>query len=297
MYFTGRLIAVLALLPIVAGTAAAQQTPVSKIPLTRDMAPLDGYGEKGPDVLGIRLGETRDNAIAILKKNYPDAKVEERNYVSTVSDNRNNKVSFEFKANVQVGATSAETRENITVRFTSDATGNRVWNIERVINFTQPADTETLRKAVIGKYGEPTLIERFDHQNSLEITFTWERRPVKRLGEQDVMKRPFNAPRPDTVNTCIDTAWSNPYQGASNYDWQPWPPGQRKPYPRHEQCVGGVKVTMYYASNTQTVRQMKVIANDHYRAMTDAQQLDSAVAKLMEEAVNSVQGTKQAPKL
>ena len=118
-----------------------------------------------------------------------------------------------------------------------------------------------------------------------------------RLGEQDVMKRPFNAPRPDTVNTCIDTAWSNPYQGASNYDWQPWPPGQRKPYPRHEQCVGGVKVTMYYASNTQTVRQMKVIANDHYRAMTDAQQLDSAVAKLMEEAVNSVQGTKQAPKL
>lgn len=271
---------------------ATAQGSLEPIPLVKDIPPRDGT-----DVVGVRLGEKREDALAILRKGYPDAKIVEKNYTYRLRDNRSNMVSIMFPNEASLSIETNRLRENVTLYFTSPATGSRVWGIERSVHYKELMDTATTRSAIIKKYGTPTLIERYDHQNRLEITYTYEKRPVKSFGEVDVLKRHFAEPRPDQRNACLNAATSNAYGRDRRYGYSSPTNGVRKPSPGWDVCIGGLSFKFFYGANTQTIYKMEVSANDFDRTLVDAQLLDATLLKLIEAKAGAVRGKTDAPKL
>ncbi len=144
--------------------SAASGQEISELPLLEDIPLSEGYGPNPPDVIGIQFGDTAADAIAKLKAAYPDAQIREQREIPGVSDNRGNSVYFEYLAGVSLSKPESPT-EVVHVRFTTPASGNRVFQVARTIDYDrdQYGSMEELRSSIEAKYGEPMLVELYPH--------------------------------------------------------------------------------------------------------------------------------------
>lgn len=270
-----------------------------ELPLIQDRLPLEGYGSSKADVLGIRLGEARADAIALLKKSFPEGKITEFGSQISIGDNRGNKVVVAYPHTVRMRWEGDKVTEDIRILFSSGVTGGRVVEIERELRYKgdELGDMAAIRAGISDKHGESTVVERYDHQNRMEISYTWEKRPVMRFGELDVQKRGFADMGPTSKNFCLLTAGSSAYSSASSKLYSYIPPDGRKGNPGWDVCVGAIKYTIFYGNNARTVRQLNVIATDYERSMIDARLLDRTLTKMVEDKANSVGSTAAPPKL
>jgi hypothetical protein len=277
----------------------AQDLP--SFPLVQDIPPSDGYGANPPDVLGIPFGASRADAEAALQAAYPGIALQDDGARMGLADGRGNQVAFlyTYQISAHVDGTPSE---DLTVHFTTAATGGRVYEIQRRVDYPQGhyADMNALRASITAKYGDrPTLVET--SPGDVEITYTWEKRPVVSLGVQDRTKRAFNAPLPINVDPCINlsglsTVGLSPYSNQSGALYTYSPPGKRPYAPGTEACIGTITFSIYTGNNDNTVSGLRVDAIDFDRAARDARIVDTYLARALEEAAKGVKG-QGAPKL
>ncbi|WP_417308033.1 hypothetical protein [Devosia sp.] len=263
------------------------------LPTIEDIAPSEGYGANPPDILGVPFGTPRDEAIALFEAAIPGLDLETYATEYTLRDTRGNAVKFAYTYGAEGGVGQATT-EHIILRFTSDATGGRLWKIERTIRYPngQQASMEALRQSIAEKYGRATLVELYPHQNRDEITYTWEKRPIDYFPDQDVSKRGFAGTNPVNINPCLLLVDHGRY--AEPYDFKE--PGIRKGNPGWDVCIGGIQFIIFYGSNANTVRELKIVASDYARQMHDARTLDQMLSDMLDQKANGVTG-EGAPQL
>lgn len=279
--------------------ALAQDLP--EFPLVQDIPPSDGYGAHAPDVLGIPFGASRADAEAALQAAYPGIALQDDSARMGLGDGRGNQVAFlyTYQTAAHVDGTPSE---DVTLHFTTAATGGRVYEIDRRVDYPQGqyADMSAVRASIAAKYGDrPTLVET--SPGDVEITYTWEKRPVVSLGVQDPTKRAFNAPQPTNVDACIGLSGLSivglsPYSNESGRLYTYYQPGKRPYEPGTDVCIGTITFSIYTGNNDNTVSGLRVHAIDFDRAARDARIVDSYLAQALEKAANGVKG-QGAPKL
>lgn len=279
-----------AFLATMAVSAQAQQAS-DELPLVRDIPPSEGV-DPAPDILGIQFGDSLETALSKLREAYPGIEPVTTKVRTGIRDQHGNQVTITYPQKVALNTPYGQaTTEAVSLYLTTPATGGRVYGIRREILYdaSSYASMDDVRKAVADKYGEPTLVELYPHQNRDEINFTWENRPIKRMGVHDVSKEGFMW-NPDNSNRCL---------GAYSISKDPYgfkEPGRRKPNPGWEACVAGLRVSLSYGANEKTVRHVIVEATDFVRWMADGQLADEAFQTLIDNRANAVTG-KGAPKL
>lgn len=280
------------------GTTAQAQDAPPPLPVVKDLPVSAGYEGRVPDVLGIQFGEDKEVAKAMLATAYPGAVVNETVYEGGAKDNRGNVVRFLYDFGYVVAA-SGPPKEQVILRFTTGSTGARVYEIERSVTYDRgsQASMQELKDAIFAKYGEPTLIELYPHQNRDEITYTWEKREAPRFGTQDVSKRSFRDRGPHQSDVCLLVPGSSAYMSSNSNTYRVFSPGSRKGNPGwFDTCIGAIKFSIFYGSNDQTVSGLRVVATDYNRSMEDARTTDALLAQMLEAAAGSVQ-VDGAPKL
>lgn len=281
--------ATMAVMMCAGGMASAQEA--IQLPLVEDISVSSGLGANPPDILGIHFGDTAQDAIAKLKAAYPDAEIVETRVVPGLKDQRGNSVYFDYLFAVGI-RTLGEPREDITVRFTTAATGGRVFQIMRGVSYgaDAPGATADLRAAIAGKYGDqPTLIQHNSRNSTTEIDYTWETRAVQSFGEVDAATRGVGSVIPDVENKCLRTTIS-PYWAGGNDSYSFTPPGLRAEDPEYAACVGLVHFLIEYGANENTVKRVSTTGTDYARAKRDALIVDELLVKLIEEKAQGVQG-------
>lgn len=263
------------------------------LPLITDIPVSAGFERSIPDIVGIHFGDSIADARAALEKAYPDAVIDERWLEPGVRDGRGNGVYFKYLYQLSL-RTYGTPSEGIVVRFTSTATGARVFQIERLVNYPsdQYGSMEELRASIAAKYGTPTLVELYPHQNRDEVKYTWEKRAIEPFPEQDVSKRSFSQPRPESVNVCLGAAQSSGY-GSSVSEPQVYSfykPGKRSGNRGWDVCIGGIEFIIFYGNNPKTVGAVRIKGTDYDRSMQDALTLDELLSKLLDERANAASG-------
>lgn len=283
------------------GPCRAGPSESVELPVVKDQDVLDGYGTSKADIIGIRFGEKRADAIRILKEAYPEARMDEDTFDMRIGDSRGNRLVWKYEHRVRASASDEESSSGFTLKFTSNLSGGRAYQIVRTTDYPadKPADMATIRAAIAGKYGEPTIVERYDHQGRIQITYTWEKRPIKRFGDYDVRANltNYSAPRPDQSNPCLLAVSSTAYSSSSSDIYSPMAPGTRAGNPGWNVCIGGIKFTIYFGANAETVSRVETIATDYERSMRDARLLDATLEKMLTDKANSVRGNQAPPKL
>lgn len=274
------------------GSAAAQDG-TTEVPLVKDIPPSDGYGAHPPDVLGIPFGASRDDAIAALKAAYPDIDIQQQTVQLFLRDGRGNNVQFNYP-NYAVANEDGPPQEHITMLFTTGASGNRLYDIERDVDYPtgQYASLDEVRASLDAKYGKPTVT--LTDPAAMRLIYVWEKHPVKPLGTVD--RRSFGSPDP-----CFDVPGQiavglSPYTSESGAIYSYREPGTRKDAPRMEDCIGAIRIDVYFGGNDKTVSGLHIEALDYDRAMRDARALDTVLTKALSDKSNAVQG-QGAPKL
>lgn len=264
--------------------------------MIKDVPVSTGFGERAPDVMGLRFGETRKDAVAKLQASFRGLKISERLARVGVGDSRGNRVSFTYVRQVSVVSPVSKPREDFTLRFTSDVTGGRLYRIERIVSYhsESPASLSEVRASIKAKYGQPAAVERY--RGYEDITYTWEKRAIEHLPEMDMQAPGSSAIDNRTVNPCLRTATSSAYAPHDRSDYKFAAPGSRAEDESLAPCIGGIAFRLNYGRADNTVSSLRTIATDYARTLTDANLLDQALAGALDEKVKSIVGT-GAPKL
>lgn len=294
---TGRKIGVAAVFTVVAGMslpAMADDPP--PLVVVEDIPVSDGYGSNPPDILGIRFGETIPDAKAALQALCPGVEVAEQVFDEKVSDNRGNEVAYEYDFQSACRAEGPPS-DSMQVRYTTGAAGARVYQIERSVDY--PADAyasmQEVKDAIIAKYGTPTMVLLWPHQNNDEFYYTWEKRQPQTYPTLDMSKRSFRDPDPEAIDRCLGVASWSAYGTPSGDMYDIMAPGTRKGNPGEDACIGAIRFEMVYGNSPDTVRALRVTGTDYDRSMRDAQAADALIAKMVADKASAPgQG---APKL
>jgi len=154
----GIVLAVLLVAVSFAGMDGAQQT--AQVPA----APAGGLdSSKLPDVLGIHLGMTVPQALAIVKAKYP-ANLITLSYTKFKDAPDAPWIARVAAKQMGAGLNSANSVDDITVTFSAPPNPQVVVKIDRAVQMIPPTTIGNLEASLIQKYG-PSLVQKTIHTN------------------------------------------------------------------------------------------------------------------------------------
>ncbi|MBZ9936556.1 hypothetical protein LB518_09635 [Mesorhizobium sp. BR1-1-16] len=136
----------------IAAQAENQQKSSDAAVRTTAAGYLDG-DVSGPDVLGIRLGMSIDEADAIVRKAID---------VGWVLENADDRTNFDALDHVRVYV-SSDKSENIALQLPHDDQPQHVIGVERFVAVAPTVPEKGIEKLLIGKYGAPSMHDEASH--------------------------------------------------------------------------------------------------------------------------------------
>jgi hypothetical protein len=161
------------------GYAVAQDYP----PLIEDLPPRYDLNADGAiDILGVELGQTREDAYRAMQAAFPGVEITSREDVIGLRDNRGNAVSFAHHSRDSLSVSTKDFEANtgqstrLEVRYTTAISGERVVSIARNEEYNdndQPALAD-LVAALEAKYGEAAArVDPLRGAGLVTIYFGW----------------------------------------------------------------------------------------------------------------------------
>jgi hypothetical protein len=129
----------------------------------------DASAAQPPDIIGLRLGMTEQEAVAVLRARNPAVRI--RTVIQTLPDPRATRATATLYAGYYGDDRSGIGDEVVKLEFTNPTPVPRVWGIWRKQSFPQGHElsmTNTV-SAIQGKYGQP----QFEHSATGQTTWTW----------------------------------------------------------------------------------------------------------------------------
>lgn len=166
-----------ALLLLVASPSQAEEMPLVK-DNTRSTAHLTN---RSLDIRGLQIGQSRDEAIAVLKSISEFAKVNTNSANVNISDSRGNRFSASYPSTITTSFEEAVgddiAQENYQINLTPTLIGNRVGSISRRVTYRgAEVALDTLLAGIESKYGSPSLRVGPDdkgHSGQILLYYIW----------------------------------------------------------------------------------------------------------------------------
>lgn len=118
------------------------------------IAAPQAFAQPGPDIVGLRLGMTEQEAVAALQAHAPSARISKTMRRYSYRDGVRQLSSPEH-LHVLKAASSSGAQDIVTVVFSSGPAEQRVIGIDRLVELPAPPLVEQLLQQLTAKYGDP----------------------------------------------------------------------------------------------------------------------------------------------
>ena len=191
--------------------ALAQDAPPLP-PVVADLAEGYEFPEGRPiEILGVTLGQKREEAVAALKEAYPGLEVIPTAQVVGVSDGQGHEVAVLYNAKDTVTGTTADgVAVWVQLVNTTGVSTERVAQIARTEDYTDEPDLEPMLEALKAKYGPPSA-EGGLAGSYVDLEWAWSADGFNRTGsdlaecDHYSAEYQFNSDRVNQAGACA--AW------------------------------------------------------------------------------------------
>lgn len=249
----------------------APAAPVLRDIPEKDTLPKDGVFE----LLGVRLGMTKDEAIARLAEQSKEAPTTNKTTVG-IRDNRGNSFEFPYEPTVHASLKTPDgTQDDIELTLTTRINTERVMQIIRRIRYApgRPGSASDLVADLNKKYGPPSYRTHGPHLPTT-LYYAWHNGRRLSLSQQDVAARRYTRGAPER---CMDAR-------VVAYTF-------RHPY-EFEGCTARMEVRIDLGQRDDLANYVEITLGDVARARQNTQDTDAWVVKELERVIGGQTGTR-----
>ncbi|MCB9992240.1 MAG: hypothetical protein H6873_01135 [Hyphomicrobiaceae bacterium] len=267
-------------------SAFAQSEP----PTLQDLSP--GYDMAGGivlDILGVRLGDTIEDAHAAMTTAFPGIDIRPQERTFNLSDNRGNEAGLDHYLFDEISYIKPDGNSDyLSVTYSTGLTGGRVVSLQRSAKFSEDAEPslQAFEDAIIAKYGTPSFREAVNFgMPVVNLHFVWANGELVALDPDRVEtdRRRFDLPKDDPVQ-CFKLTNQGPYTFIN---------GRTDDYPA---CTAYLQVKITLGKRDDLIQRFEMSLMDYRRWYDDAVLADQwLIDQLNNVTESSTPG--EAPKL
>ncbi len=235
------------------------------------------------DILGFSLLQNTAQFDDVVSKSGYEIDWTSDHEVRGLRDRNGNQVAFRYgRLQTKLSKPMATGWDSMNIRFTSNATGNRVFSLRRSVKPEQQYDLSAVLESLEQKYGKPSFIESASEYR-LKYTYLF--------NETGLLRSPDGKTKTPEIKACYNMRNVVPY-GEVEQEYAYLPDRQD----RYSECSGAIYVELNYGARKDLVKQIDITMFDYELMVRDLRTQDRFLLEALNAEIASKTGA-EAPKL